>query len=213
MRKLNFFSVFAIIAIIIFSIPGQIESQVPDRHTKIVEEIQKGIDYAKRAEYKPAQELLEGVLTQYPENAAAYNNLASIDILEGKYGSAIWKCWNALLHDKEDTNIYLNLGIAYYLQMNITQQDDYVSGKKSEVARQDWRLLSESAFDKAFENLKSAAEACHILGIPSVESPEYSWVQKLLRESADREHKPGGLKAGGNRSRSEWKIPVYWKRN
>lgn len=121
------------------------------------------------------------------------------------------KYWKAFLYNESDTNIFLNLGIVYYLQMDITEDKNYAENKDCKIAKEDWKSNSEMAFNKAFADIKSIAEACYVLGIPRTEAPEYSWIQKLLREAADRANKPSGLRVGGSRSRNEWKIPVYWK--
>lgn len=218
MRKSFFgFLVLVGVLVVLLSIsslgrPSRTESQTTVEETEqIKKEIQKGIKYAKREEFKKAQKSFDGALTKHPENAAAYNNLANLDLLAGKYASAMQKYWHALQYNKTDTNIYLNLGVVYYLQMEITRKEVYVDGKESEAPWKDWEAHSASAFNKAFTNVKSAAEACFLLSIPSAKKPEYSWVHTQLQDAAERMGIPGDLKPGGGTSLSGWKIPVYWK--
>jgi tetratricopeptide (TPR) repeat protein len=192
------------------SLPGQTESQPAQEP---IAQIKRGIDYAKRKQFEPAQEVFKKVLTRQPENAAAINNLANLDLLMGKYASAMKKYWDALQSDPKDTNIYLNLGIVYYLQMEITPDEVDIGNRKSTVPKQDWKACSEEAFDNAFKVIKSVKEACYLLGMPHVEDPKYSWVQKLVEEAAERNQKPSQFRVGGGRSRNEREIPVYWKTN
>ena len=51
---------------------------------QIKQDIQDGINHAKRKEFELAQELFKRVLAQHPQNAAAYNNLGNLDLLTGK---------------------------------------------------------------------------------------------------------------------------------
>jgi len=202
----------ALLSISPLGIPSRTDSQITEEETEqIRKDIERGIKYAKRKEFKDAQNSFDGVLAKHPENAVAYNNLANLDLLAGKYASAMQKYWQALQYDKTDTNIYLNLGIVYYLQMGITKEEVYVDGKKSKVPWEDWKSHSASAFNKAFKNIKSAPEACLLLGIPPTKVPEYSWVQAQLREAAERMGIPSELRPGGGTSQSERKISVYWK--
>lgn len=193
-------------------IPSRTESQTTAEETsQIKRDVQRGIKHANRNELKEARDSFDGVLAKHPKNATAYNNLANLDLLAGKYASAMQNYWKALQSDKTDTNIHLNLGILYYLQMSITQKYAYVGDKKSKATWEDWKFHSEEAFDKAFKNIKSVKEACLHLGMPYKETPDFSWVQKQLCESAKRANRPSSIKPGGGRARSEWKVPVYWR--
>ena len=174
-------------------------------------QLQKGIDYARRKEFESARAAFKKVLAQQAENAAALNNLANLDLFEGKYASAMRKYWKASQYDSEDTNINLGLGIVYYLQMEITPSHVFVGNQKSSTPKEDWQALSERAFDKAFKNIKSAKEACKSLGIPSTTTPEYSWVQNLLKKAAERANKSSEFRMGGGRAKNQRKIPAYWK--
>jgi len=176
-----------------------------------IAQLKKGIDYATRKEFESARAAFKKVLAQHEENAAALNNLANLDLLEGKYASAMRKYWEASKHDAEDTNINLGLGIVYYLQMEITPANVFVGSQKSSNPKKDWQTLSDKAFDKAFKNIKSAKEACKSLRIPSKTAPEYSWVQNLLKEAAERANKSSEFRMGGGRAKNQRKIPAYWK--
>jgi tetratricopeptide (TPR) repeat protein len=185
------------------------ESQVSD--DQITQMIKKGVKHAKRREFKEAEEVFKKVLAQQPENAVAHNNLANSYVLEGRYASAIREYYTALRYDSTDTSIYLNLGTVYHLQMEITKNEADIGTQKSPAPKQDWQDGSEWAFNEAFKKISSVIDACHILQIPSVEDPQYSWVQRLLYEAAKRNNKLTNLKAGGVRHGSQWRVPVYWK--
>jgi len=95
-------------------ISSRTESQTTAEETEqIKKEIQQGIKHVKRKQFKDARDSFEGILAQQPENAAAYNNLANLNLLAGKYASAMQNYWKALQYDKTDTNIHLNLGIRF----------------------------------------------------------------------------------------------------
>ena len=204
--------VFVILLVLSLSPPSRTKSQPSEEQMEhITQDIQEGYSYAIQKRFKDAQESFKKVLAQQPENAAAHNNLGNLYLLTGKYASAMQQYWDALRDDQTDTNIYLNLGIVYYLQMEITPSEGYVGAQELRITKDDWKACSDNAFDKAFENFRSAADACLRLEIPRAEVPEYNWVQKLLCEAAERCEKSSELRPGGGRSRNEWKIPVYWK--
>jgi tetratricopeptide (TPR) repeat protein len=183
-----------------------------DSQTQVVDKrVLRGIQYALRKEFRMAEGLFEEVLTQDPESAVAYNNLANTYILDYRYGSAILKYLKAVQHDPQDTNIFLNLGVVYYLQMELTKNEVYAGNGKREKPKEDWQKLSDEAFDKAFEKLQSAADACLSLKIPVKEDPKYNWVQKRLQEAAQRKGKASELKPASTTAKNPRVIPVYWK--
>jgi len=139
--------VFVLLSISLLGIPSRTESQTSKKQIEqIKQDIQKGKKYTRRKQFKEAQECFNKILQQQP--AAAYNN--NVDLLAGKYASAMQKYWKALLYDETDTNIYFNLGIVNYLQMEITPKEVNVGGKKSKAPKEDWEACSKDAFDKAF---------------------------------------------------------------
>lgn len=208
-KSLSLAGILALLLLALLCLASQTGNKTSE--SQIKQEIQRGIKYARVGNFERSQECFSKVLNGQPENAAAYNNLANTYLLTGRYASALQKYWKALQHDPVDTNIYLNLGIVYHLQMEATQDGVYIGGRKSTVTKDDWKSLSDRAFDEAFTKLKSVADACLCLGIPRVGTPEYSWIQRILFEAAQRAHKNGELIIGGGRARSEWKVPVYWK--
>jgi thioredoxin-like negative regulator of GroEL len=211
-QSLIFISGFVILSfalvVLILSLPSRTESApAADRRTQI----EQGIKLAKMKVFEQAQTVFEQILAQQPENPAALNNLANVYLLTGRYGSAAQKYWEAARYDPEDTNIHLNLAIVCYLQMELIPDEVYVGDEKSTTPKADWQAISTAAFDRAFENLESAADACLILTIPKKAVPEYHWVQQQLKAAAKRVGKPDNIMLGGSPSRSSRKIPVYWK--
>jgi tetratricopeptide (TPR) repeat protein len=196
-------------ALVILSfMPRHIDSQPPQTQTA---SIKHGIKLAKMKVFEDAEDKFKAILTQHPENAAAINNHANVYLLTGRYASAMQKYWEAVRYDPEDTNIYLNLGVVYHLQMEITSAEVQIGKQSSKAPKADWENASKSAFDKAFENLQSAADGCLTLKIPAKVTPQYSWVQKLLQEAAARMKKPDDLEPAGDKSINQREIPVYWK--
>jgi len=96
--------------------------------------------------------------------------------------------------------------------MEITPAEVYVGKQKSENPKKDWKAHSDRALDKAFTRIKSANEACNVLGFPQKTTPpEYSWLQNLLQEAAERANKSSEFRMGGGRSKNQREIPLYWK--
>lgn len=185
--------------------------QRPLSDEDIAQEITRGRKYVKREQFEKAEQAFKKVLAQQPENAIARNNLANGYLLEGKYASAMQEYWRALQYDSADPGIYLNLGIVCHRQMANTKDKVSIGNEESTVPQQNWRELSQSAFDEAYQTIPSVTDACHFLGIPPVEDLRYRWIQKLLYEAAARNKKLLNLRSTGGTRKNEWRIAVYWK--
>jgi tetratricopeptide (TPR) repeat protein len=200
------------LVVLLLSLPSQTHSQLSQEQITL---IKNGITFAKSKQFEQAQELFQKVLTLQPENAAAnaaaYNNLANIYLFEYKYASAIEAYLRSLQYAQTDPSIYLNLGIVYHLQMEVTRKEIYVDDKKITAPRNDWKERSEKAFNKAFEHIADAKSACQILVIPTKYVAEYVWVQELIDRAASDAQK-ATLKKQAVGTSGKWKIPVYWKK-
>ncbi|MFC1712176.1 tetratricopeptide repeat protein [Candidatus Poribacteria bacterium] len=205
-----FTAVFIVLMVLILGFPNRTESQASQEQ---IDRIKEGIRRAQDEDFGVAEELFKQVLDNVSGDsavkAAAYNNLADTYVLQGKYASAIDAYQNALQCDENDPSIYLNLGIVYHLQMEITKDEIIIDEKPVTAAKNDWKEYAERAFDNAFEEFEDADSACNKLRIP-YGVPEYSWIQELLDKAAIRADKRKLAERYGTAGTRK-RIRVYWK--
>jgi hypothetical protein len=163
---------------------------------------QAGIDLGQPGKLAESEGCFKNVLRIAPKNAAAQNNLGNLELFRKKYNVAIAKYQQALLQAPNDSAIFLNLGIAYYLKWKQSADEK----AKPELERQ-----SQDAFDEAYRGIRNWRNVCRYLSLnPKNESDaEYCWlIYDAEKRVTDEEPKWRPIGGRGNRLK---KVPVYWK--
>jgi hypothetical protein len=160
-----------------------------------------GIEHGQRGETKAATGYFAGVLKTDPKNAAAMNNLGNLALFQEDFDAAIGKYQQALKLDENDAEIFLNLGIAYYLRWKRAS---------TQKQRQESEKQYQMAFDEAYRSVQSSANLLRYLGLDCDDEAdaEYCW---LIYDAENRvtDEEPQWRPIGGRGKQPE--IPVYWK--
>jgi tetratricopeptide (TPR) repeat protein len=152
-------------------------------------------------EYQKAEEQFQQIITIAPDNAAAFNNLGNLYVIEGRTDDAILSYEKARNLIPDDPGIYLNLGMGYLMTDNPTE--------------------SQKMLEQAFQKLEDYKDACKLVGVPSQESKAKGAeplladeIRSLFISAAKRTDVEAALKQLRPRATEVGKeeIYLYWKR-
>jgi tetratricopeptide (TPR) repeat protein len=111
-----------------------------------------------------ARSRLEEILAGDPRSVRGHNNLAAVDLVDGRSAEALDHFRTALDIDPSDAGVWLNLGVARY-----------ASGDT---------LGADEPLIEGIERSGGYAEACRLLGIPAEEGGARGAARKLTYEEA-----------------------------
>ncbi|MFC1714216.1 tetratricopeptide repeat protein [Candidatus Poribacteria bacterium] len=196
---------------LLLTMTNQTESQTSE---ELTDKMAVGIDHADCRKFEEAESLFREILSGSEDGlviAAAHNNLANTNLLQGKYASAIENYHMALRYDQTDPSIHLNLGIVYHLQMEITDDKAYIDNKKLTATKDDWKECSERAFQEALKQLDDAEHARQKLMVPSRDA-EFGWIRESLDKAAIQVSKAKLRDRVVGTAGKGKKVRVYWKK-